>query len=145
MKAGIVRAQFNSRYTLAMEVAAVSFLKEKSITDILHLEVPGAFELGLGAQELINTGGCDFVICLGVVVRGETPHFDYVCKAAQEACLSVSLKTSKPVSFGVLTVNNYQQLYDRIWGKLGNNGLHAAKAAYETYQNIKALKLKVKS
>lgn len=140
MRAGIVKAQFNLRYTEALKSGALDYLKKNNISDTVCLDVPGAFELGLGAQELIMQKKCDFVICLGVVVRGETAHFDYVCKAAQEACLQVSLKTSKPVSFGVLTVNTYQQLYDRIWGKLGNNGAHAAKAAHEMFISLNNIK-----
>ncbi len=131
MKAGIAWAEFNQKYTLAMKGAAHSFLVSKGIEEICEFQVPGAFELGLGAQHLILKEKCDFVVCLGVVIRGDTSHYDYVCKAAQEGCLEVSLKTSKPVGFGVLTVDTFEQLYDRIWGAKGNVGEHAAKAAYQ--------------
>jgi 6,7-dimethyl-8-ribityllumazine synthase len=80
---------------------------------------------------MIENEGCDMAVCIAVVIRGETSHYDYVCKAAQEGCLQVSLKTSRPVGFGVLTVDTYEQLYDRIWGGKGNVGEHAASAAYK--------------
>lgn len=137
MKAGIAWAQFNEKYTSAMRTAALNFLETKGISQIVDFKVPGAFELGLAAQHLIDNEKCDFVICLGVVIRGDTTHYDYVCKAAQEGCLNVSLKTSKPVGFGVLTVENFQQLYDRIWGDKGNAGEHAAKAAYDMALRMK--------
>lgn len=136
MKAGVVWAAFNHRYTEAMKDAAIDFLKSKQINEITEFQVPGAFELGLGAQHLIEKEHCDFVVCIGVVIRGETSHYDYVCKAAQEGCLNVSLKTSRPVGFGVLTVDTYEQLYDRIWGSKGNVGEHAANAAYIMAQRI---------
>lgn len=130
MKAGIVWAEFNQRYTSAMKDAAVNYLKAQDVS-VVEFNVPGAFELGLAAQHLIENEACDFTVCIAVVIRGETSHYDYVCKAAQEGCLQVALKTSKPVGFGVLTVDTYEQLYDRIWGAKGNVGEHAASAAYK--------------
>lgn len=140
MKVGIVTAQFNDQYTQELENGAKKFLQSVNVDDIHVLKVPGAFELGLGAQTFFEDYGCDYVICLGVVIKGETDHYDYVCKAAQEGCLRVSLDYSKPVAFGVLTVNNYEQMYDRIWGRKGNNGYHVAKAGYDTVMAIKANK-----
>ncbi len=130
MKAGIIRAEFNDKYTRAMSDSALLFLKNNKISNFVELDVPGAFELGLGAIHLLENEKCDFVACMGVVIRGETSHYDYVCKAAQEGCLTASLQTKKPVGFGVLTVDTYEQLYDRIWGVKGNVGEHAIKAAY---------------
>lgn len=136
MKAGIVRAQFNDKYTQAMKQAAKEYLTSQGIESFFEMDVPGAFELGLGAKSLILSKNCDFVVCLAVVIRGETSHYDYVCKAAQEACLNISLETLKPVGFGVLTVDNDQQAYHRIWGKKGNMGLHAAQAALQMHLNL---------
>lgn len=136
MKAGIAWAQWNQRYTKAMKDAALEFLHSKGIKDVAEFEVPGAFELGLAAQHLIENEKCDFAVCIGVVIRGETAHFDYVCKAAQEGCLNVSLKTGRPVGFGVLTVDTYEQVYERIWGDKGNVGEHAASAAYTMAQRV---------
>lgn len=142
MKVGIVTAEFNHQYTQELEDGAKKFLSSVGVTDVHVLKVPGAFELGLGAQFFLKEKNCDYAICLGVVIRGETDHYDYVCKAAQEGCLKVSLELSKPVAFGVLTVNNYEQMYDRIWGRKGNNGYHVAKAGYDTVMNIKNLREK---
>lgn len=142
MKAGIVWAQWNQRYTKAMKDAAVQFLQTQDIKNIVEFEVPGAFELGLGSLHLLEQEQCDLVVAIGVVIRGETAHFDYVCKAAQEGCLNVSLKTGKPVGFGVLTVDTYEQLYDRIWGNKGNVGEHAASAAYTMAKRTKTTKEK---
>lgn len=136
MKAAIVWAQFNQRYTEAMKSAAVDYLKKNQITEIAEFKVPGAFELGLGALHMIEKENCDFAVCIGVVIRGDTSHYDYVCKAAQEGCLDVSLKTGKPVGFGVLTVDTFEQLYDRIWGQKGNVGEHAASAALTMAQRV---------
>lgn len=140
MKVGIVTAQFNEKYTAQLEQGARDFLKTVNVTDIVSMKVPGAFELGLAAKVLFENRQCDYVICLGIVIRGETDHYDYVCKAAQEGCLQVGLEYSKPVAFGVLTVDNYQQMYDRIWGRKGNNGFLVAKAGYDTYQSILKIK-----
>jgi 6,7-dimethyl-8-ribityllumazine synthase len=137
MKAGLIKAKFNSKYTEELVQGAKSYLLSQGVTEIESIEVPGAFELGLGAKHLLMAKNCDFVVCVGVVIRGETAHFDYVCKAAQEGCLNVSLETLKPVGFGVLTLDTYEQLYDRIWGKLGNAGAHAAQAAYEMALTLK--------
>ena len=78
----------------------------------------------------------DAVLCYGVVIRGETDHYDYVCQAATQGCLQVGLETLKPVQFGVLTVDNYKQLHDRIWGKKGNKGREVALGLLDT---LKAL------
>jgi 6,7-dimethyl-8-ribityllumazine synthase len=129
MKAGIVWADFNFRYTEAIKSAAVDYLRQNEVKDIVEFKVPGAFELGLGALHMIQNESCDFAVCIGVVIRGDTSHYDFVCKAAQEGCLNVSLQTGRPVGFGVLTVDTFEQLYDRIWGAKGNAGVHAASAA----------------
>ncbi|MCO5114362.1 MAG: 6,7-dimethyl-8-ribityllumazine synthase [Bdellovibrionaceae bacterium] len=140
MRVGIVTAEFNAQYTQELEDGAKRFLASVGVTDIHVLKVPGAFELGLGAKFFLKEKKCDYAICLGVVIRGETDHYDFVCKAAQEGCLQVSLEMEKPVAFGVLTVNNYEQMYDRIWGRKGNNGYHVAKAGYDTVMNLNKLK-----
>ncbi len=136
MKAGIVWAEFNHRYTEAMKNAAIEFLQQNEVQHISEFKVPGAFELGLGAQHMIQNEACDFVVCIAVVIRGDTSHYDLVCKAAQEGCLNVSLKTGRPVGFGVLTVDTFEQLYDRIWGAKGNGGVHAASAALKMAQKL---------
>lgn len=100
--------------------------------NITHIEVPGSVELPLAAQWMLEANGrLDGVVCLGAVIRGETAHFDYVCKAATDGILQVMLRFNKPVIFGVLTVENEQQALDRAGGKLGNKGSESAQAAME--------------
>ncbi len=91
--------------------------------------VPGAFELPLAAQKLAKS--YDGIIALGAVIRGETPHFDYVCDAAARGLLQVSLETGTPVSFGVLTTDNLAQAEARAGGKHGNKGYDAAMTSIE--------------
>jgi 6,7-dimethyl-8-ribityllumazine synthase len=93
--------------------------------------VPGAFELPLAAKLLASTGRCRAVICLGAVIRGETPHFDYVAGECARGIQNVALSESLPIIFGVLTTNNEQQARDRIGGKHGHSGERAAEAALE--------------
>lgn len=95
------------------------------------VRVPGAFELPLAAQELARTGNYAAVICLGAVVRGETPHFEYVSGEAARGIAEVARTQRLPVIFGVLTTNNEQQAWDRAGGKHGHAGRSAAEAAIE--------------
>ncbi len=96
--------------------------------DILETWVPGSFELALGAQILLEAETLDGVICLGSVVRGETPHFDFVCQGTTQGIMSVGLKFGVPVIFGVLTDDTMQQARDRSGGKHGNKGVDCAVA-----------------
>ncbi len=137
MKIGVVTAEFNSKYTHALRDGALEGLKECGVTDIVMRSVPGAFELPIVAKSLIQNHGVDGVLCYGVVIRGETDHYDYVCRAATDGCLQVGLETMKPVQFGVLTVDTHKQLFDRIWGKKGNKGREVAVGLIDT---LKALK-----
>lgn len=95
---------------------------------IVVSSVPGAFELPLAAQWLFQQN-CDAVIALGAVIRGETPHFDYVCKAATDGVLQVGLATNKPCIFGVLTTENTEQALERCGGKHGHKGAECAETA----------------
>lgn len=133
-KIAIVSADFNRRYTKAMEEGAVEELIKAGYKkeDYSLFRVPGAFELPLMSKHLILNKGFDGVLCYGVVIKGETDHYDYVCKAATEGCLQVGLETLKPVMFGVLTVNNHKQVQDRIWGKKGNKGAEVARGLLDT-------------
>jgi 6,7-dimethyl-8-ribityllumazine synthase len=88
--------------------------------------VPGSFELPLGAQQMAETKNIDAVICIGCVIQGDTPHFDYICQAVAFGIMKVNLKFNKPVAFGVLTTLNKKQALERAGGKLGNKGEEAA-------------------
>ena len=93
--------------------------------------VPGAFELPLVAQKLAGSNKYAAIICLGAVIRGDTDHYDYVCKAAAEGILQAGLATGVPILFGVLTCDTDEQALDRAGGKAGNKGADVALAALE--------------
>lgn len=128
IKVGIVTSTWNNQITDNLLEGALAFLKKCGIepNQIISQRVPGSFELPLSAQWLIESGNIDGVICLGSVIKGETDHFDFVCNATSLGIKDVSLKTSKPVIFGVLTDNTKQQALDRSGGKHGNKGIEAA-------------------
>jgi 6,7-dimethyl-8-ribityllumazine synthase len=102
--------------------------------------VPGAFELPLAAQAIAETGKVDAVLCLGTVIRGDTPHFDYVCGEAARGIQDVQLSTGVPVMFGVLTVNTEQQAIDRSGPGTDNKGDEAAVGAVEMSLLLKCLR-----
>jgi 6,7-dimethyl-8-ribityllumazine synthase len=97
--------------------------------NVVRVDVPGSFELSLGAQKLAQREDIDAVICIGCVIQGETKHFDFICDAVAHGITNVSLKYDKPVIFGVLTPNNQKQALDRAGGKHGNKGDEAAITA----------------
>lgn len=125
---GIVVSEWNSEVTEALYSGAVeTLLKNGAIREnIVRKTVPGSFELTLGAQWLAKDEAIDCVICLGCVIQGETPHFEYICQAVANGITNVGLKFDKPVIFGVLTTLNMQQAIDRAGGKHGNKGDEAA-------------------
>jgi len=132
MKAGVVVSEWNSEITFAMRDAAIETLREHGVEekDISVIHVPGSFELTAGAQMIAHyTPLLDAVICIGCVIRGETPHFDYICQGVTVGLTQVSIKFGIPVIFGALTTNNLQQALDRAGGKHGNKGVEAAVTA----------------
>lgn len=129
----IVAARFNNKIVDALLSGCVRRLNALGI-DPNHIEthrVPGAFELPLAAQTLARTKKFSAVICLGVVIRGDTPHFDFVAGQAARGIASVALSESLPIIFGVLTTETEQQALDRAGGKHGHAGERAAEAAVE--------------
>ena len=110
-KIGIVSARFNGKIIDAMWSAAAATLIENGVadSDITSIYVPGAFELPLACKAMATSNRHDGVIALGCVIRGDTPHFDYVCQAATTGILQTTLITSVPVAFGVLTTNTVEQ------------------------------------
>ena len=97
--------------------------------NIIRKDVPGSFELSLGAQWMAEQNKIDAVICLGCVIQGETRHFDFICQAVAHGLTDVGLKYNKPVIFGVLTTDTQKQALDRAGGKHGNKGDEAAMTA----------------
>lgn len=131
MRFGIVVSEWNSNITGALLDGAVSTLKKHGATpeNILVRTVPGSFELTYGAAQLIKSGKVDAVIALGCVVRGDTPHFDYVCAGTTQGIAHLNATTDTPVIYGLLTTNDMQQAEDRAGGKLGNKGDECAITA----------------
>ena len=131
MKIGVVVAEWNSEITFPMKEGAVHTLREHGVKDcdIIVRHVPGSFELTAGAQMMANYSLVDAIICIGCVIRGETPHFDYICQGVTMGLTQVSINREIPVIFGVLTTNDFQQALDRAGGKHGNKGVEAAATA----------------
>lgn len=127
----LVVSEWNMQITDALRSGARETLLKHGVapSDIKEVWVPGSFELAAGAQFLLERGGLHGVICLGSVVRGETPHFDFVCNGTTHGIMEVGLKFSVPVIFGVLTDDTMQQSIDRSGGKHGNKGVECAVAA----------------
>jgi 6,7-dimethyl-8-ribityllumazine synthase len=127
----LIVADWNEEITDALYHGAAASLLAHGVKkeNILRKNVPGSFELTLGAQWMAEREGIDAVICLGCVIKGETPHFDYICQAVAYGITEVGLKTNKPVIFGVLTTLTKQQALDRAGGKYGNKGEEAALTA----------------
>lgn len=129
----IVAARFNASLVEELLAGCLRRLAELGLAGrrVRVHRVPGAFELPLAAKALAETGQFAAVICLGAVVRGETPHFDYVAGEAARGIAQVSLETRLPVIFGVLTTNTVEQAMDRLGGAHGHAGVRAAEAAAE--------------
>ncbi|SNS44148.1 6,7-dimethyl-8-ribityllumazine synthase [Belliella buryatensis] len=130
-KFGIVVSEWNDQITESLFSASLeTLLKHGAKKDnIYRKNVPGSFELTLGAQWLAEIEEIDAVICLGCVIQGETRHFDFICDAVAHGITNVGLKYNKPVIFGVLTPDTMQQALDRAGGKHGNKGDEAAITA----------------
>ncbi|HMJ71722.1 MAG TPA: 6,7-dimethyl-8-ribityllumazine synthase [Cyclobacteriaceae bacterium] len=127
----IVVSEWNEAITEALYLGAYQGLIDLGVnkSNIERLNVPGTFELTLGALRSAQRKNIDAVICLGCVIQGETPHFDYICQAAAYGITEVNIKTGKPVIFGVLTTLNKKQALERAGGKYGNKGEEAAITA----------------
>jgi len=133
-RVGIVVSAWNHEITHALRDGALEVLKTAGVTadNLVVHSVPGAFELPLGAQWLMESATpCDAVIAVGTVIRGETAHFDYVCQAASAGILRVGLDTGNPTVFCVLTDDHIEQSKARSGGKLGNKGVEAAVACLQ--------------
>lgn len=129
-KFGIVVADWHKEITDILSNGAIETLLKHGAQkeNIYRNSVPGSFELTLGAQFLAQHEEIDAVICIGVVIKGDTKHDDYINHAVANGLTSVSLKYNKPVAFGLVTTNNLEQALDRAGGKHGNKGIEAAAA-----------------
>jgi len=142
LKFGIVVARFNSFISERLLEGALDSLIRHGAVDLdIHVaRVPGAFEIPLAAKKLAQAGKYDAVICLGAVIRGSTPHFDFVSAEVSKGVAMVSLESGVPVIFGVLTTDTIEQAVERAGTKAGNKGFEAAAGAIETANLLKALK-----
>ncbi|MBK8500301.1 MAG: 6,7-dimethyl-8-ribityllumazine synthase [Flavobacteriales bacterium] len=130
LRFAVVVSEWNSEIADALRQGARDTLLRHGVAeaDIIERWVPGSFELAAGAQFLLERGNLHGVICLGSIVRGETPHFDFVCQGTTQGIMAVGLKYSVPVIFGVLTDDSMQQARARSGGKHGNKGIDCAVA-----------------
>jgi 6,7-dimethyl-8-ribityllumazine synthase len=142
MRIGIVAARFNEAVVKALVAGAVDLARRAGIDDdaIELVWVPGAFEIPVVAASLAASGRVDAVLCLGAVIRGDTPHFDYVAGQAASGVAKVGLDTGVPVIFGVLTTDTAEQAEARAGGKAGNKGADAALAAIETVNVLRSVR-----
>jgi 6,7-dimethyl-8-ribityllumazine synthase len=137
----IICARFNETVTRALLDGATKALREHGAAESqieIHW-VPGSFELPLAAQAAASRAEIAAVICLGAVIRGETPHFEFVSQAAATGIMRVSLDGGKPVTFGVLTTDTPEQAFERAGGRVGNKGTDAALAALEMLECLASM------
>lgn len=141
LKFGIVVARFNELLSSRLLAGAVDALVRHGVaeSDIDSAWVPGAFEVPLVAGKLASSGRYDAVIALGVVIRGGTPHFEYVSAEVSKGVAKIQLDTGVPVAFGVITADTIEQAVERAGTKAGNKGWEAAEAAIEMANLMKAL------
>jgi len=138
---GIAVARFNSFVVESLLEGSIDTLKRHGAneSDIEIIRVPGAFELPLAIQRMANKGGYDAIIALGAVIRGGTPHFDFVAGECVKGMSMVSLQADIPVSFGVLTVDTIEQAIERSGTKAGNKGAEATMSAIEMVNLLKEI------
>jgi 6,7-dimethyl-8-ribityllumazine synthase len=140
MKFAVVCARFNSFVTDRLLEGALDALKSAGAVDIEVVKIPGAWELPMTAKAIAEHKKPDAIIALGAVIRGDTPHFEYVAGQAASGLMAVQLETGIPVAFGVLTTNTIEQAADRAGGKDGNKGYDAAITAIEMAEQIRRLR-----
>lgn len=142
-KYGIVVARFNSFIVESLLAGAIDALKRHGAVkeeDIDVVRVPGAYELPLAAQAMAANGDYDAIIALGAVIRGSTPHFDYVAGEASKGLANVGLSHELPIIFGVLTTDTIEQAIERAGTKAGNKGAEAALSALEMVSLLRKIR-----
>jgi 6,7-dimethyl-8-ribityllumazine synthase len=129
----VIRSEWNTEITGKLRDGCMAVLREKGVKpdDIYSIDVPGTYELPMAASLVLKQRSVDAVICLGCVIKGETRHDEYIAQAVSKSLLDISHAANKPVIFGVLTTENYQQALERAGGSYGNKGIEAASAAID--------------
>jgi 6,7-dimethyl-8-ribityllumazine synthase len=137
----LVVSRFNAFITERLLEGALDCLRRHGVADtgLTVVRVPGAWEIPLAAKKLAQVGAHDAVICLGAVIRGSTPHFDYVAAEVSKGVAQVSLDSGIPILFGILTTDTLEQAVERAGSKAGNKGYAAAEAALEMVNLLKDL------
>jgi len=141
LKFGIVAGRFNEFITSKLLDGAVDALKRHGASDdaISVAWVPGAFEIPMVAKKMAESGSYDAVICLGTVIRGSTPHFDYIAAEVSKGIAQVGMVTGVPTIFGVITTDSIEQAIERAGTKAGNKGFGAAEAAIEMANLLRSM------
>lgn len=137
----IIASRFNDFIVDRLIGGALDYLLRHGAVreNITLIRVPGAFEMPLVAQKVAKSGMADAIICVGAVIRGATPHFDYVCSEATKGIAHVSMDTGVPIGFGLLTTDTLEQSIERAGSKGGNKGVEAAAAALETLRVLQQI------
>ena len=141
LRFGLVVSQFNNLVTERLQAGAIDALCRHGVRedDIDVVQTPGAFDIPLFAKKMAASGHYDAVVCLGAVIKGDTPHFDYVSAGMTQGIREVMMTHGLPVTFGVLTTDTVDQALDRAGAKAGNKGFDVALAAIEMVNALKAL------
>jgi 6,7-dimethyl-8-ribityllumazine synthase len=139
LKMGVVVSRFNSFITERLLTGAMDALTRHGVQkrDVVIYRVPGSFEIPLLAKKLASSGMYDSLVCLGALVRGQTPHFDFISSEVTKGLAQVSMESGTPVSFGVITADTTEQAIERAGTKMGNKGFEAAVTAIEMANLLK--------
>jgi 6,7-dimethyl-8-ribityllumazine synthase len=142
LRIAVVVARFNAYITERLLAGALAQLAASGVNDadVAVVRVPGAFEVPLAARELAATAGVDAIVCLGAVIRGDTPHFDFVAQAAADGTSRVMLDHGLPIAFGVLTTNTVEQAIERSVEGKGNKGAEAVETVIEMIGVLRAIR-----
>src|SRR5687768_897767 len=141
LRFAVVVSRWNSFITERLLDGALDALKRNGADDaaITVARVPGTWEIPVAAKKLATAGGYDAVVCIGCLIRGATPHFDYLASSVTSSLAQIALETGLPVTYGILTVDNLEQAIERAGTKAGNKGAEAALAAIEMANLMKTL------
>ncbi|MFN4245391.1 MAG: 6,7-dimethyl-8-ribityllumazine synthase [Brevinematia bacterium] len=142
LKIGIVASKFNKLITDKLLEGAINLLRQVDTEDenIEIFWVPGSFEIPITIEKILESRKYDAIICLGTLIRGETPHFEFITTHITRSILDLSIKHKIPITFGIITANTVEEAIDRAGMKMGNKGTEAALAAVEMSSLMKLLK-----
>lgn len=141
VRVAIIRSRFNEDITQSLLQGAQRALLQSGLkeNEIVSFDVPGAFEISLLAQKLAQSGKYAGIVCLGAVIRGDTPHFDYVCQAVTQGVVMAQLNTGVPMAFGIITTNNLEQALLRSGPGDDNKGFEAGQVVVEMIDQLKGV------